>query len=297
MERHTTDRRNLEVAGQRSYTAQAGAEASAQSGAITPALLKRPAAFKIEVRFLGGLNAAQESAFKRAADRWSKVIVEGLPSVVVDGEQIDDILILAEGKSIDSVEGILGQAGPTKLRPKAAGPHAYLPAKGQMSFDSADLAELERDGSLVDVIAHEMGHVLGFGTIWARKRLLVGATSGNPTFNGKHAKAAYGQLRSTAPKPVPVENLGDAGTRNSHWREAIFANELMSGFVTAANNPLSALTVASLADLGYVVDLAAAEPYELPAEVSLAAARPADALSRLRIMPCIPSVLPDAALV
>ena len=35
-----------------------------------------------------------------------------------------------------------------------------------MQFDSADLASLEAQGQLVNVILHEMGHVLGLGTIW-----------------------------------------------------------------------------------------------------------------------------------
>ena len=38
----------------------------------------------------------------------------------------------------------------------------------------------------------------------------------------------------------------------------------MSGFVASAGNPLSRMTAASLTDLGYVVDMNAAEPYSLP---------------------------------
>ena len=255
--------------------------------------------FKIEVRFLGGLNVEQKHAFQRAAERWSSVIVQDIPSVMIDNVKVDDLLILAKGTAIDNVNGILGQAGPTKLRPKAAGVHAYLPAMGEMTFDSHDLVELEREGSLLEVITHEMAHVLGFGTIWARKRLLVGATSSNPTFNGKHAKAEYGKLLSTKPKSVPVENLGGPGTRNSHWRESVFANELMSGFITSAGNPLSRLTVASLADLGYVVDVSAADAYQLPEPSSVAATRSGQSslFARRRMLPSIPSVLPDQALV
>jgi len=44
----------------------------------------------------------------------------------------------------------------------AAEAAAYLPAKGVMSFDVADLDRLAADGTLVDVLAHELGHVLGF---------------------------------------------------------------------------------------------------------------------------------------
>ena len=98
---------------------------------------------------------------------------------------------------------------------------------------------MQREGTLADVIAHEMGHVLGIGTIWARKRLLVGATSHNPTFRGRHARSEYGKLLGTKPQSVPVENLGGKGTRNSHWRESVFGSELMSGFVASAGPRIS----------------------------------------------------------
>ena len=221
-------------------------------------------AYKIEVRFLGGLTETQAAAFKTAADRWSKIITGDLPSVIVSGEVIDDLVIEAQGVPIDGPGRILGQAGPTNLRPAAAGAHAFLPAKGIMSFDTADLAEMETQGTLVDVITHEMGHVIGIGTIWDRKGLLKGAGSQNPRFTGTRAKEAFGELKGQGPTQVPVENEGGAGTRDSHWRETVFRNELMSGFIGETGNPISALTVASLADLGYDVDADAAEPYKLP---------------------------------
>lgn len=145
--------------------------------------------FTIEVRFLGGLTQAR-NAFKAAADRWAKAIVGDLPSVVVDGEVVDDVLILAQGTPIDGGGGILGQAGPTHLRPEFSDA-AYLPAKGIMSFDTADLKKMAQNGTLNDVITHEMGHVLGIGTIWDRKGLLKGAGTTNPTFDGKSAKREY----------------------------------------------------------------------------------------------------------
>jgi hypothetical protein len=276
-----------------SYVAHASVAATASAARIR-------SAFTIEVRFVGGLSAVQMNAFKEAAKRWSRVIVGDIPTVQVEGEDIDDLLILAEGKAIDGTDGILGESGPTVLRPKAAGPYAYLPAKGEMTFDAADLTSMEQSGTLHDVIAHEMGHVLGFGTIWARKRLLVGATTANPTFKGKQAKREYGKLCKSQPQPVPVENLGGKGTRNSHWREVIFASELMSGFFASHSNPLSALTVASMADLGYTVDMSRAEPYALPSasrratndDVSLALVHRIPVLRQT-----VAVVLPDEALV
>jgi hypothetical protein len=271
-----------------SYVAHGSVRAGAPSAEIQ-------SAYKIEVRFLGGLTTTQKNAFKAAADRWSKVIVGDVPSVIVDGEVIDDLLILAQGVAIDGPGGILGQAGPTHLRPSSAGANAFLPAKGIMSFDTADLAQMEADGTLKDVITHEMGHVVGVGTIWTNKGLLVGANGNNPTFKGTAAKKEYGVLKGTGPVAVPVENIGGPGTRNSHWRESVFKNELMSGFIAAPGNPLSRVTAGSLKDLGYVVDLTAAESYVLPNLLLMAES----GLSRgaeqehAHLLPVIPITLPD----
>jgi hypothetical protein len=253
--------------------------------------------FTIEVRFLGGLNATQKAAFTAAADRWTTMIVGDLPAVMVEGEEVDDVLILAQGTEIDGPGQILGQAGPTHLRPATAGPAASLPARGIMSFDTADLAAMQADGTLRDVITHEMGHVLGIGTIWTMKKLLKDSTTNNPTFSGRTAMVEYGKLRGTSRRlRVPVENTGGPGTRNGHWRETVFRNELMSGFISAPGNPLSRVTVASLGDLGYQVDLAAAEPYALPDLLALAEggelvphAAPIDSGIML---PVVPQVLP-----
>lgn len=276
-----------------SYFARGSVPANARAAALA-------SAYTIEVRFLGGLNTAQKKAFKAAADRWSKVITGDLPSVAVDGEVIDDLLILAQGVAIDGPGGILGQAGPTHLRPASAGASAFLPAKGSMSFDTADLARMQADRTLGDVIAHEMGHVIGIGTVWSRKGLLKGANGTNPTFAGAAAKKEYGVLKGTGPAAVPVENIGGPGTRNSHWRESVFRNELMSGFISAPGNPLSKLTVASLKDLGYVVDLNAAEPYTLPNLLNLAErgllARDAPGAEHAHALPIIPMTLPEESM-
>jgi hypothetical protein len=167
-----------------------------------------------------------------------------------------------------------------------------------MAFDTADLKKMEQDGTLNDVITHEMGHVLGIGTIWTNKNLLKGAGTSNPTFTGAAASKEFGKLKGTSSTAVPVENIGGPGTRDSHWRESVFRNELMTGFVGAANNPLSRMTVASLQDLGYVVDFNAAEPYSLPNLLALAeggALQAPPAVTGI-VLPNIPIVLPNDSL-
>src|SRR6185503_9054120 len=119
------------------------------------------------------------------------------------------------------------------------------------------------------VILHEMAHVLGFGTIWTDLNLLADASpppGTDPHFTGAQATAAFnavGGASYMASLKVPVENTGGAGTADAHWRESVFGNELMTGFVDAGVNPLSRVSVASMADLGYMVNLAGADPYTL----------------------------------
>jgi hypothetical protein len=66
-----------------------------------------------------------------------------------------------------------------------------------MTFDRADLANMETAGTLGDVITHEMGHVLGIGGLWAQKDLLTGPAS-DPRFTGPAAVAEYRKLSGTA---------------------------------------------------------------------------------------------------
>ncbi len=226
---------------------------------------KKKSHFNIKVRILGGLSAAQQKAFQAAAATWSKIVAADVPGVRVDGEKIDDLLIEAVGTLIDGESGILGQAGPTHIRPSS-----LIPAKGRMEFDRSDLARMEADGSLTSVIIHEMGHVIGIGTLWEDKGLLEGAGTANPVFTGAKAMREFGVLTGeNTPTPVPVENSGGAGTRDGHWRDSVFGNELMTGFLSPGTNPLSRMTAASLQDMGYVVKLGAAQPYALPSHLHL----------------------------
>jgi hypothetical protein len=182
----------------------------ARMGKAVPAVAAAAAApseFTIEVRFEGGLTDGQKNAFKSAADRWTRAI--------------------ASGVSIDGDSGVLGRAGPTHLRPRSAGAAAFLPARGVMEFDTADLARMEADGTLGDVITHEMGHCLGNGTIWDDKGLLKGAGTSKPTFTGQAARKEYATLRgATSLIGVPVENSGGPGTRDSHWEEDVFGGRV-----------------------------------------------------------------------
>lgn len=235
------------------------------------------AAYHIEVRFLVSTTPARQAAFTAAASRWESIIFGDVPDVVLNrstvcGEAeavstVDDILILAVLDSIDGPGDILGQAAPCIIR---SGSH--LPVVGFMEFDTADVASLESSGLFGLVIEHEMGHVLGFGTVWGS--LLVGAGGSDPHLVGAQGLAAFdrnGGLDYTLGAKVPVENAGQAGTRDAHWRETVFKKELMTGFINSGANPLSVVTTASMGDLGYLVNYAASDVFSVTAAPPAAA--------------------------
>jgi leishmanolysin len=252
--------------------------------------------FTIQLVYLSTPTATQKAAFDAAAQHWSRIVVGDIPDVQVNfpandcnvgepaiNQTVDDVLIYVLVAPIDGVGGILGQAGPCRVRLSDD-----LPATGVMHFDTADLANLETQGTLNDVILHEMGHVLGFGSIWndATHSLVVGlaaqcnppppAASCDPHFVGANATSAFNTLNGgnayVLGAKVPVEATGGVGTQDSHWRESVFDTELMTGFISAPGNPLSATTIASLQDLGYTVDMSQADAYTIPAPPALAAA-------------------------
>jgi subtilase family serine protease len=206
---------------------------------------------------LSGFTSSQVAIFHQATARWSEIIRGDIPDVLYNGVLIDDLRISARARSIDGVGRVLGQAGPTAFRAGTS-----LPYLGMMEFDSADMANMEQNGTLLTAVFHEIGHILGFGTIWTRKSLLAGAGGAAPTFLGKQATAVYNDLFHANAAGVPVEgNSSGVGSRDSHWSETAFRNEVMSPYLSGATHPASQVTIASMADLGYVVDLNAADAF------------------------------------
>jgi hypothetical protein len=241
-------------------------------------------AYSIEIRFGASVSDAYKTVFNNAAKHWTQIIttklsppfvgtfdpatcgVDGFPSPATVTK---DITIYAVVEPIDGEGGILGSAGPCNARDGS-----ILPDLGTMRFDTADVDALANAGQLQETITHEMGHVLGIGLVWKLKGLLTGTgTAGEcgdkPEFIGLNAVNAWHTLGGTG--NVPVEGAFDKngkpiskGTCEAHWRESVFTNELMTGFLDDGRaNPLSKMTIASLKDMGYTVNLNADEAYTL----------------------------------
>lgn len=65
-----------------------------------------------------------------------------------------------------------------------------------------------------ELLAHEVGHVLGVGTLWDDNNVYVHNTF---QYTGQHGLAAYQAEFDPAATFVPVENAGATGTPNAHW--------------------------------------------------------------------------------
>jgi len=248
-----------------------------------------PASFNIGLQYLSTATAAQRQAFTDARLRWQGAITGDLQDGLLQvgagtcgdnapafNQNIDDVVILVTLAAIDGPGGVLGSAGPCWIRDPG-----NLTLLGAMQFDSEDLQLLESEGLLATVVLHEMGHVLGFGTLWDLQGLLADPSlppapappdpNADPHFTGTQALGAFNLAGGTpyTGSKVPVDNSLDVdgqpivGTADSHWRESVFDNELMTGFVAPGPNPLSRITLASLVDQGYAVDLAAADGYSI----------------------------------
>lgn len=236
----------------------------------TPTPPPGAAGFQITVTFPdNSLTTAQKQVFQTAAARWSRIITVDLPDVTYQGRLIDDLEITATAPAIDGPGGTLGQAGPREFRGDSAG----LPFLGVMQFDSADVAGMERDGTFANVIIHEMGHVIGLGSLWQSRNLVQGIGTSNPVYVGARALAEYNSIFGVTGTSVPVENVPRQGSYGSHWRESLFDNEIMSSEAErpGVTMPISRITVGSLQDLGYTVNYAAADAYTKPSAAALSA--------------------------
>ena len=246
--------------------------------------------YALEVRFFGApVSASNRTLFTRAAARIRAIVVGALPAEDVTGLDISEctgkptpvltgsiggLVIYASVDSIDGAGKTLAFAGPCYIRGTEAAPD-WRTIIGRMQFDSADLASLAANNDLQSVITHEMLHVVGLGTFWGPRGLIINSGQNGAAFTGQGAitgcRAAGGTAICTS--SVPVEDCeglpaafgcGD-GQREGHWKETRFRTELMTPYLSSQANPLSVMTIRSLADLGYSVNPAAADPYTVPA--------------------------------
>ncbi len=214
-----------------------------------------------------GFTTAQQQIIQQAVDRWEEIIVGDLPNVTYQGRVIDDLVIAFSSITIDGTGSVLGQA-----RPRRFAMTQGCPIAASSNWTRPMSTSMQNSGTLLSVLEHEIAHVLGFGVLWDSLGLLSGTRTSSPGYTGANAVAAYNAIFGTNVTSIPVEADGGSGTALAHWEESVLGNELMTGWINSGQtNPLSRITIASLADLGYQVNLSAADTYTTSTTASSAA--------------------------
>jgi hypothetical protein len=267
--------------------------------------------FTIDLRLLTPFSPDERDGVVAAASKWMEVITGDLPDRPISipeqycgikalspavNETVDDMIIFAGMVDDDGPGGVAGRAYPCLVRSNSA-----MTAVGHIELDRADAPSLVSSGAFTRLAMHELGHAIGMTSqIWRNRNLMVGATTDNPYFTGSRARQAFTGLGlDFTGQIVPLENTGGAGTRDSHWRESVLTRELMTGWLEpgGAYMPLTAVTVGALGDMGYEVNVTAAEPFNIAGATLADALR---ALQRVRIVEELPApraeLLPDGTL-
>ena len=261
--------------------------------AVEPSIDAVETSFNIELVFVGtAFNSTQRALVRDAADQWEAVITNDirdqqdanfdsrdhdatgwwssfkgrlLGGHLATRDRIDDLRVYVAAHR-DDVSQAGGVGGNFWVRGDSR-----LPILGFIGIhQDAILANPNNQDIIYSMALHEIGHALGFGNIWEEPEINVLRlpSRANPFadthFSGVNAIAAFNAAGgwNYQGNKVPVETGGD----DSHWRESVFGEELMSPVLAYGNihEPMSEVTIQAMTDIGYVVDVTLAEPYSLP---------------------------------
>jgi hypothetical protein len=220
-----------------------------------------------EVRFNdSALSTQQRNELAPTLDAtksfWESIITGYQPNINLDG-----IDIVVEAADIDGSGGVLAQAGPGGLSVNRGGfrflvDNQLNSSRGVITIDTADFST----PLILDVVKHEVGHTLGFGTLFNLNSL-----SPDPgEYIGSAGLATYRIEYDSSANFVPLQNQtfpNGAVAFNGHLDEnnpmsdafgRRLRDDLMTPIIsntTNANNPfrnfLSDTSLAILRDLGY----------------------------------------------
>lgn len=145
-------------------------------------------------------------AFSEAAQLWEAIII---------GYQGSDRSVVFPVEIIASKDG-LAAASPGALRQQG---DFVLPSQGQLWMNPSEIISTANgfgiaDGNFLDeLLAHEIAHALGFGSLWQDEVY----AHGTGEYRGEFGLAAYRDEFDANAEFIPVELAGGGGSANSHW--------------------------------------------------------------------------------
>ena len=237
-----------------------------------------PHQFQFDIALVNEGAQALRYHVQAQANHWARVVqgsdledIEWEPGIVRCGglehdfqkDVLDDLLLMVATVDLDN-----GPRAGLALTFCGYRESSKLPMIAALKLDIDRLPQ----GDVNEMILHGLGHLLGISTYsWETLDLLRNPAHHTPGadahFVGPRAIAAFvsaGGANYQGAR-VPVENDPTYGTVDSHWRESVFGNELMTSHLAAGTDYLSAITIQSLADIGYTVNLEEADRFTLRA--------------------------------
>lgn len=249
----------------------------------TPIPIRPPqAGYDITLRFLDERFGSQEQAvIQAAARRWEEVVIGDLPEYRGDigparcarfirqgtpaySGSIDDVLVDVLVSDETDPGKKVGGTGDFAARALACVHRGNNQAIYGVIQYELEFLQAASEGSLYRVSLHEFGHILGL--VPSTARWIRGLNSAQPTYAGAQGLQEYQALGGQG--QVPVQSCFPRGPRggrdctgaHSHWDPLRLPGEVMS---TGA--AISRISLGALMDLGYQVDMVAADPLVLGA--------------------------------
>lgn len=153
-----------------------------------------------------------------------------------------------------------------------------FPMVGAIVLNATYLYGSMKEDQLYAVLLHEVGHVLGIGTVWNLPQspltLYREDERDKYYYTGIHALREYRSYYPTNDVVgIPIEDDGGEGTEGSHPEEDMnrviegephpgLEDELMTGWIQSLTS-LSRITLGFLEDIGYDVDYSKADPFNI----------------------------------
>jgi hypothetical protein len=236
----------------------------------------RASAFDVELHVDQAMSGRHQQAVTEAAQaaiaRWRRIVVGDVPdhraivslvecgaTLPIPGDtnpllrrdtlDIDDLSLWVRVAPVDGVGGLAARS--TGCAFSADAPKASI---GAIVIDVDDLPQLLSGGRLAGVLAQGIGRGL-FSTI---TRFVPGTNPGGHHFVGPTATRALHALGFPHEEGV---HLSGATGYGRMFAAPPYRGELMSGDVATPASVISRISVGALADLGFDVQLGAAEPY------------------------------------
>ena len=251
---------------------------------LAAARSETPHRFQFDIALVNQGARELRSQVLAQADRWARVVegsnledIEWEPGIIRCGglehdfqkNVLDDLFLMVATEDLDN-----GPRAGSTLTYCGHRESSKLPLIGALKLDIDRVSQADVD----ELILHALGHLLGVsGPSWERLDLLRDPAHRTPGadahFVGPEAIAAFVSAGGASYQGarVPVENDPTYGSVDSHWRESVLGNELMTTRLAAGTDYLSAITIQSLADIGYTVNIEEADRFILPGRSSASA--------------------------